>query len=140
MANFARLHRDPDLHHICFSGVMTLADTRRQISRAPGMPGYYVGIPTLVDLRRMTGMEMHLGDLLSLRDRLVEAHRTRERPFKMSLLVESETAFGIARIFETVCSQTEGLDARIVCNIPEALDHLELTDSGITTFLQEKTS
>lgn len=138
MSNSARLHRDPDLHHVCFSGVLTLADTRRQISRAPGTPGYYVGMPTLVDLRKLTGMEMQLGDLLSVRDRLVEAHRIGEHPFKMSLLVESETAFGLARIFETVCSQAEGLDARIVCSVSEALDHLDLTDSGIALLLQQE--
>lgn len=137
MPTTARLHRDPDLHHVRFSGVLTLADTRRQISRAPGMRGYYVGIPTLVDLRDMTGMEMQLADLLGLRDRLAEAHRGKEDPFRISLLVGNDTAFGIARIFETVCSQAEGLDARIVCSVPEALDHLGLMGSGIDPFLQE---
>ncbi len=136
MPNSARLHRDPDLHHVCFSGVLTLADTRRQFSRAPGTSGYYVGIPTLVDLRHLTGMDMRLADLMSLRDRLVEAHRSTDDPFKISLLVESETAFGIARIFETVCSQAEGIDARIAGSVSEALAHLDLADSGIAPLLQ----
>ncbi len=138
MPHFTTFHRNPNLHHVRFSGVVTLKDTRRQFSRMTKRRRY-AGVPMLVDMRDMTGMDMKLADLLSVRDRLVEVHRASDLPFKVckiSLLVENETAFGDARIFETVFSQAEKLDARIADSVSEALDHLELSESGIAPLIQ----
>lgn len=124
---------DPDLHHVRFWGMLTLAETRRQFARAPKLAGFYPGIPTLLDMRGLTGTEMALADLMSLRDRLVERHSRPGQVMKFALLVDNDMAFGIARIFDTLCSQADSLDVGIFHEPGEACAHLGLTAAALDT-------
>ena len=136
----ATIQRDPDLQYVRASGLLTLGELRRQIAAAPGLPGYYPGIPTLVDLRRLRGASLGLADMMGLRDRLIERHGDTPAPLRMALFAESETAFGIARIFETVCADTAVLDVRIFETLGEALGFLDLTVPDIAGLMSDETA
>ena len=134
----AKIHRDPDLQHICASGILTLGEVRHQFAVAPSMPGHYPGIPTLIDFRGLRGAETGLADLMSLRDRLAERHGVAGRPFRMALFADNEIAFGIARIFETVCTQSDGVDARVFQSLADTFAFLELLETGLARALLDE--
>ncbi|NDR57784.1 hypothetical protein [Aliiruegeria sabulilitoris] len=102
------------------------------------MSGFYPGIATLLDFRGMTGTGMGLADIMALRDRLTERHSTQGNPFRIALYADDETAFGIARIFETVCSQSDRMDVCLFGSLSEALGFLGLEGTSLASDLLQE--
>lgn len=134
----AKVYRDPDLQHVRFWGEITVADLRGQFAAGPKAPGYYPGISTLADLRGLTGVDINLAGIMSLRDRLIERHIVPGGPpMRIALLADSDTAFGSARVFETICSQSSGLEVEIFRMLPDALAFLDLSEAEFGSAFSE---
>lgn len=129
------IYQSPDLQHVRFYGYLSLEDAREQYTKGPLVSGFYHGIPTLLDFRGLTGTGMGLADIMALRDRLIERHSTQDSPFKIALYADDETAFGIARIFETVCSQSDRMNVCLFGSLSEALGFLGLEKTSLASEL-----
>ncbi len=127
----AHIHRNPDLNHVRFWGMLTLKDARRQFADAAKLPGHYAGLPILFDMRGLTGTEVNLAGLMSLRDRLIERHCADGSVLRIALLVDGDTAFGIARVFDAICSQSDLIDEAIYDSLGAALAHLGIADAEL---------
>mgnify|MGYP001824975338 CR=1 FL=1 len=132
------VYRSPDLQHVRFFGNLSLEDAREQYLKGPLVIGFYPGIRTLLDFRGMTGTGMGLADIMSLRDRLIERHCSEGKRFRIALFADNETAYGIARIFETVCSQSEMMDVSLFPSLSEALSFLDLEGSSLASELLQE--
>ena len=127
----SNVYRNPDLQHVYAWGDVSRDEVRRQFAEGPDMPGLYLGIPTLIDLTRMQVSDLALPDIMALRDRIVERHIKAETTFRAAILSGSDTSFGMARIFETLCDDTKVIAVEVFREYGEAFAFLGLAGSRL---------
>lgn len=127
------IHREPDLQEIVYSGQVTMTDARRFLSEAMRDPRHYHGMPSLIDLRTMTGIDLGFSDMLILRDKLAEVLEGASGQTRIAILAGGETAYGVGRMFAAAAGEIPGVEVEVFGSRDDALAFHDLPPTSILT-------
>lgn len=120
-----------------YTGIILRCDIVTEMMRAYKNDDYQAGMSELVDLRRVTQVQI---DYVEMSEHVRQAsltHRGLTKPIKVSFWAENSVAFGMARMFQSL---SDALDNNIECFVTAdrvaALAALDLPATALRDVLE----
>ncbi|WP_299937875.1 hypothetical protein [uncultured Pelagimonas sp.] len=126
-------------HHLVYSGytgIIQRQDIVTELMRVYNSDGYQPGMNELVDLRRVTDVQISYAKMSEHVRQANLTHRHLQKPIKVSFWAEDKVAFGMARMFQSLA---DALNSNMTCfvsnNRTAALSVLCLPASALESIL-----
>ncbi|PRY24304.1 hypothetical protein CLV78_103170 [Aliiruegeria haliotis] len=119
-----QIHPDPGLLVMRYVGHTTMQDQRDLVTDVTSDPDWRFGLPMFLDSSQMTGTDITVLSLISLRDRFRPLFTQVDQPVLWAQYAPNDLAFGMSRMTQEIMDEIPTVNMEVFTDLSSAVTFL----------------